>query len=106
MPVDPIEIGVVDTTNRVLAISFHVVSNAPVGLNSEIGPLMLPHVFILHLDKYHRVIKVNACWDNNDADLQHNVRKIKAYLLEMAQTIPGKVLNVGSLMEGIVSGVL
>ena len=62
---------------------------------------MLPHVFILHLDKYHRVIKVNACWDNNDADLQHNVRKIKAYLLEMAQTIPGKVLNVGSPIEGI-----
>jgi hypothetical protein len=64
---------------------------------------MLPHVFILHLDENHRVIKANACWDNNDADLQANVRKIKAKL-EMAQTTPGKVLNAGSPMEGIMSG--
>jgi hypothetical protein len=101
MPVNPIV--VVDTTNRVVAISFHVVSNTTGRLAGENNPLDLPHVFVLHLDENHKVIKANACWDNNDADLQAIVTKIKAKL-EMAHTAPGKVLNVGSPIEGIMSG--
>jgi hypothetical protein len=101
IPVDPLV--VVDTANRIVTMSFHVVSNITGGLEDERNALNIPEVFVVHLDANHKVTMMHACWDNNDADLQAIVNKIKAKL-EMAHTAPGKVLNVGSPMEGIMSG--
>lgn len=99
--VDPIT--VVDTTNGVVAISFRVVSNITGGLKDENNSMEIPQVFVFHLDGNHKAYKVDVCWDNNDATLQSTVSKIKTKL-ELAQSTSGKVLNVGSEMEGIMTG--
>jgi hypothetical protein len=101
VPVDPIV--TVDTTNRVVVISFHVVSNVTGGLKDENNPLCLPEAFALHLNENHKAFKFNVCWDNNDATLQALVSKIKARL-EAAPTKTTKILNVDSPMEGIMTG--
>jgi hypothetical protein len=82
---------------------FHAVSNITGGIEGEHNALNIPEVFVVHLNANHKITMLHACWDNNDADLQAIVSKIKAKL-EMAHTTPGKVLNVGSPMEGIMSG--
>lgn len=101
IPVDPL--FVVDTTNRIVTMSFHAVSNITGGLEDERNAFNIPEVFVVHLDVNHKVTMLHAYWDNNDADLQTIINKIKAKL-EVAHTAPGKMLNVGSPMEGIMSG--
>lgn len=101
IPVEPIT--VVDTANRVVTVSFHVVSNVTGGLKDEKNAVHVTEVFVIHLDENHKVCKLTACWDNNDAALQAVMDKIKAKL-EVAQTTTGKVLNIGSEMEGVMTG--
>ena len=78
IPVDPTV--VVDTTHRIIAISFDVVANITGGLRDENNSMQLHHVILVHLNKEHKVFKARVFWDNNDATLQAIVGKIKAKL--------------------------
>ena len=78
IPVDPTV--VVDTTHRIIAISFDVVANITGGLSDENNSMQLHHAILVHLNKEHKVFKARVFWDNNDATLQAVVCKIKAKL--------------------------
>lgn len=96
IPVNPIV--VVDTTNRIVAISFHVVPNITGRLDGENNSMELPHVFILHLDENHKAFKFVKCWDNNDATLQSVLTKVTAKL-NMAQSATKKTMKVNTRIE-------
>lgn len=102
IPVDPAV--VVDTTNRVIAISFYVVSNITGGFSDENNSLQLPHVFVIHLDENNKAFKMNACWDNNDETLQTAVKKVKARVEATPNIKTEKMMNIAGPVEGIATG--